>query len=258
MKSKGHKTNTVRDHSFAKYVNPDLAKALSQLAMDKVFARGEGCYLFDVCGARYLDFLSQYGALPFGFNHPYIWDAVNRVRETAEPSFVQPSYLNAASELAKRLVEIAPPGMRYVAFANSGAEAVEAAIKLCKAATGRDEILAANNSFHGKTLGALSATDKKKYQERFGAPVPGYRYVTGRKSIRAFGRQTCDSERGHMLMLFAALPATAYALSTSRFKFALYFLMVNIVLNVYPILLQRYTRARIVRILGAREGGNLR
>ena len=83
--------------------------------------------------------------------------------------------------------------------------------------------------------------------------VPGYRCVTGRKSIQAFGRQTCDSERGHLLMLFAALPAIAYALSTGRFKFALYFLTLNIVLNVYPILLQRYTRARIVRILGARE-----
>src|SRR5215472_911471 len=177
VKTKGHKTNKVREHSFAKYVNPDLAKVLSQLAMDKVFVRGEGCYLFDAGGSRYLDFLAQYGALPFGFNHPYIWDAIDRIHQTAEPSFVQPSYLNAASELAKRLVEIAPPGLRYVTFANSGAEAVEAAIKLCKAATGRAEILAANNSFHGKTLGALSATDKKKYQERFGAPVPGYRYV---------------------------------------------------------------------------------
>jgi len=83
--------------------------------------------------------------------------------------------------------------------------------------------------------------------------VPGYRCVTGRESMRALGRQTCGSERGHMLMLFAALPATAYAVSTSKFKFALYFLMVNIVLNVYPILLQRYTRARILRILEARK-----
>ena len=88
--------------------------------------------------------------------------------------------------------------------------------------------------------------------------VPGYRCVTGRESIQAFGRQTCASERGHLLMLLAALPATAYPLSTRRFKFALYFLLVNIVLNVYPILLQRYTRARIIRILGAREKRNWR
>jgi hypothetical protein len=88
--------------------------------------------------------------------------------------------------------------------------------------------------------------------------VPGYRYLTGRESTQAFGRQTCENERGHMLMLLSALPATAYAILTSRFKFALYFLMVNIVLNVYPILLQRYTRARIIGILGARENRNWR
>jgi hypothetical protein len=56
-------------------------------------------------------------------------------------------------------------------------------------------------------------------------------------------------------MLLAALPAIAYALSTGSFKFALYFLIVNIALNLYPILLQRYTRARIIRILSVRESG---
>jgi len=150
---------------------------MSQLEMDKVFVRGEGCYLYDQSGRRYLDFLAQYGALPFGFNNPYIWQAVERVRNRFEPSFVQPSYLEAAGELAKRLVDVAPPGMKYVTFANSGAEAVEAAIKLCRSRTGRIGVLAAKNGFHGKTLGALSATDKRKYQEGFGAPVEGFDYV---------------------------------------------------------------------------------
>jgi acetylornithine/succinyldiaminopimelate/putrescine aminotransferase/predicted amino acid dehydrogenase len=151
---------------------------MSQLEMDKVFVRGEGCYLYDQTGRRYLDFLAQYGALPFGFNNPYIWQAVEQVRNRFEPSFVQPSYLEAAGELAKRLVDVAPPGMKYVTFANSGAEAVEAAIKLCRSRTGRIGVLAAKNGFHGKTLGALSATDKRKYQEGFGAPVEGFDYVT--------------------------------------------------------------------------------
>jgi len=150
---------------------------MSQLEMDKVFVRGEGCYLYDESGRRYLDFLAQYGALPFGFNNPYVWRAVEQVRDRFEPSFVQPSYLEAAGELAKRLVNVAPPGMQYVTFANSGAEAVEAAIKLCRSRTGRIGILAAKNGFHGKTLGALSATDKRKYQEGFGAPVEGFDYV---------------------------------------------------------------------------------
>jgi len=88
--------------------------------------------------------------------------------------------------------------------------------------------------------------------------VPGYRCVAGRESIQAFGRQTCAREQGHLLMLLASLPAIAYALSTSSFKFALYFLFVNVALNLYPILLQRYTRARIIRILSDRESGRLR
>jgi len=150
---------------------------MSQLEMDKVFVRGEGCYLYDQSGRRYLDFLAQYGALPFGFNNPYIWQAVEQVRNSFEPSFVQPSYLEAAGELAKRLVNVAPLGMKYATFTNSGAEAVEAAIKLCRSRTRRIGVLAAKNGFHGKTLGALSATDKRKYQEGFGAPVEGFDYV---------------------------------------------------------------------------------
>lgn len=166
-----------RDHPFRTCVNPELGRLLAQMGMDKTFVRGEGSWLWDETGRRYLDFLAQYGALPFGFNPPQIWAALNSVRESGEPSFVQPSYLNAAGELAKRLLAVAPPGMGYVTFANSGAEAIEAAIKLCRSTTGRHDILAAANGFHGKTLGALSATDKEKYQKPFGAPVPGFDYV---------------------------------------------------------------------------------
>jgi len=167
----------AKAHPFRTRVNPELGRMLAQLGMDKVFVRGEGSWLWDEEGRRYLDFLAQYGALPFGFNPPQIWAALNAVHKSGEPSFIQPSYLNAASELAGRLLAAAPPGMAYVTFANSGAEAVEAAIKLCRSMTGRLGILSANNSFHGKTLGALSATDKEKYQKPFGAPAPGFEYV---------------------------------------------------------------------------------
>src|SRR5262245_47989939 len=175
---RGEQENHLRrDHPFFTHVNPRLGRWMSQLEMDKVFVRGEGCYRDDQSGRRYLDFLAQYGALPFGFNNQYVWRAVEQLRDRFEPSFVQPSYLEAAGELAKRLVNVAPPGMQYVTFANSGAEAVEASIKLCRSRTGRIGVLAAKNGFHGKTLGALSATDKKKYQEGFGAPVEGFDYV---------------------------------------------------------------------------------
>lgn len=164
-------------HLFTEYVNPHLGQLLEQINLDKHFVRGEGLYLYDADGTRYLDFIAAYGALPFGFNPPAIWQALQRVAEQGEPSFVQPSSLEAAGELARRLVELAPPGIRYATFTNSGTEAVEAAIKLCRAATGRLGILSADNSFHGKTLGALSATGRPAYQQAFGAPIPGFDQV---------------------------------------------------------------------------------
>jgi acetylornithine/succinyldiaminopimelate/putrescine aminotransferase len=161
-------------HLFKEYVNPYLGKLLERLHLDKRFVRGEGAHLYDAAGRQYLDFVAAYGALPFGSNPPEIWEAVRAVEQNCEPSFVQPSALEAAGALAKRLIEIAPAGLRYVTFANSGAEAVEAAIKLARAATGRLGIVSTANAFHGKTMGALSATHQENYQKAFGAPLPGF------------------------------------------------------------------------------------
>ena len=76
-----------------------------------------------------------------------VWS--DKMTKTGEPSFVQPSFLNPAGELARRLLAVAPAGMAYVTFANSGAEAIEAAIKLCRSTTGRPCVLSASNGFHG-------------------------------------------------------------------------------------------------------------
>ena len=164
-------------HDFTRYVNPYLGKLLEQVAMDKAFTRGEGPYLFDGEGNRYLDFIAAYGALPFGYNPPEIWAVLDEVRTAGEPSFIQPSALEAAGQLARRLTEVAPQGLERVTFANSGTEAVEVAIKMARAATGRLGILSTTNSFHGKTLGALSATGRDYYQLPFGAPVEGFKSI---------------------------------------------------------------------------------
>lgn len=161
----------LAQHPFKLYVNPHLARLLEHLGLDKQFVRGQGSILYDRAGQRYLDFIATYGALPFGHNPSEIWDALNRVRETEEPNLAQPSFISAAGALASRLSALAPPGLNYVTFANSGTEAVEAAIKMCRMATGRLGILSATGSFHGKTLGALSATGNPDYQVGAGAPV---------------------------------------------------------------------------------------
>ncbi|HZP83812.1 MAG TPA: aminotransferase class III-fold pyridoxal phosphate-dependent enzyme [Chthonomonadaceae bacterium] len=161
-------------HPYEAYVNPYLGATLRAVNMDKRYVRGEGCWLTDDKGTRILDFTGAYGALPFGFNPPEICQAVTDVFAAMEPSFIQPSALEAAGELARRLIEIAPGDLRYVTFTNSGAESVEAAIKLARAATGKLGILSTERSFHGKTLGALSATGRALYQQAFGAPAPHF------------------------------------------------------------------------------------
>ncbi len=164
-------------HPFARCVNPHLTNLLDRLWLDKRFVRGEGCELIDDHGQRYLDCIAAYGALPFGFNPPEIWQSLLEVQRTGEPSFTQPALLDAAGELAERLLAIGPSNLRYVTFANSGAEAIEACIKLCRIATGRMGILSASNSFHGKTLGALSATGNPHYQDGFGAPSSDFHTI---------------------------------------------------------------------------------
>ncbi|WGS49841.1 aminotransferase class III-fold pyridoxal phosphate-dependent enzyme [Paraburkholderia sp. D15] len=162
---------------FEIYVNPYQARKLAQLKLDRTFVRANGPYLYDEDGRRYLDFLAQYGALPFGHHPDEIWAAVDSLRDDAEPNFAQPSLLASAGWLAQRLVELAPASLRYVTFSNSGAEAIEAALKMARHATGRTRILSTLEGFHGKTFGALSATGKPDYQTPFGLPLAGFDYV---------------------------------------------------------------------------------
>ncbi|WIV12096.1 aminotransferase class III-fold pyridoxal phosphate-dependent enzyme [Proteiniborus sp. MB09-C3] len=162
---------------FKEHMNPYLGRLLENLKMDKTYIKGEGSYLYDAKGNKYLDLIAAYGALPFGYNPEEIWDVVLEVHANKEPSFMQPSTLNFAGALAEKLIEVTPKELKYVTFTNSGAEAVEAAIKLCRSATNRLGILSTTNSFHGKTLGALSATGNKKYHSSFGAPADGFNHI---------------------------------------------------------------------------------
>lgn len=166
-----------KERNYKSYVNPYLATKLEQLKIDRTFVRAQGAYLFDECGRSYIDFMAQYGALPFGHHPPQIWDAIQQLQSEAEPIFVQPSFLDSAGQLAERLISLAPQSLRYVTFSNSGAEAVEAALKMARSATGRKGILSTRRSFHGKTLAALSATGNPDYQTYFGAPLDGFEYV---------------------------------------------------------------------------------
>jgi len=155
-------------------LNPTLRDILGTFQLDKNYTQGEGSYLTDDTGIRYLDFIAQYGAVPFGYNPDFVWDALLEVRTKRLPSLVQPSLPGEALKLANMLAQCSPGDLCYATFCQSGTEAVEAAIKLARSSTGRECIISAANSFHGKTLGSLSATGKNSYQTPFRAPAPGF------------------------------------------------------------------------------------
>ncbi|MDD4803138.1 MAG: aspartate aminotransferase family protein, partial [Syntrophomonas sp.] len=155
-------------------LNPTLKEVLETFQLDKNYTQGEGTYLTDDTGIRYLDFIAQYGAVPFGYNPPFIWEALEQVHRKKLPSLVQPSLPGEALRLANMLAKCSPGDLCYATFCQSGTEAVEAAIKLARSSTGREIIISTANSFHGKTLGSLSATGKNSYQTPFRAPAPGF------------------------------------------------------------------------------------
>ena len=136
-----------------------------------VLCSGQGCYVWDANGKRYLDLLAGIAVNVLGHGHPNVVDAI--ARQAA--SLIQVSNFFASPpqiELAERLLTVAgAPAGSAVFFANSGTEAIEAAIKLSRR-TGRTALVAAEAAFHGRTTGALALTYKKAYREPF-APLIG-------------------------------------------------------------------------------------
>ncbi|MFW3896953.1 aminotransferase class III-fold pyridoxal phosphate-dependent enzyme [Pseudomonas bharatica] len=160
-------------NSFGEHINPVLREFYRFNHIERVFSHGEGCWLTDLDGRRYLDFVAGYGCLNTGHNHPAISQALQRYLQEQFPTFIQ--YLSAplhASLLAKRLADLAPGGLSRVFFSNSGTEAVEAALKLALAASNKTTVLYCDNGYHGKTLGALSVTGRAKHRKPFEPLLP--------------------------------------------------------------------------------------
>jgi acetylornithine/LysW-gamma-L-lysine aminotransferase len=143
---------------------------------DRVITRGKGALVWDINGNEYIDCTGSYGVCIVGHCHPRVVEAVQRQVETliaCHASF----YNDVRSELLEKLIGIAPRGLDKVFLSNSGAESVECAIKLARKYSGKPEIIAMVGAFHGKTMGALSATWKKKYRDPFMPLVPGFKHV---------------------------------------------------------------------------------
>ncbi len=154
-----------------KYLNAQLVRVLKTLGYDVNFARGQGPHLYDVAGRRYLDLLSGFGVFALGRNHPSVAAALRQVLDAQLPGLVQLDVSLLAGTLAEKLLARLP-GMERAFFCNSGTEAVEAAIKFARMATGRPRILYCDQAFHGLTYGALSLNGTEVFRKGFGPLLP--------------------------------------------------------------------------------------
>ena len=138
--------------------------------------RGEGSYLWDDKDRRYLDLMTNYGVNLLGHTHPLVTDAVKLQASkltNAHQSFDTP----ARQDFLDALGALLPPPLTRISFGNSGAEAIEAALKFARVATGRIGIIATHRAYHGRTFGALSATADAKYRDPFAPMLEGVRHI---------------------------------------------------------------------------------
>src|ERR1700753_631560 len=160
-----------RSSMHTRHLNEQLVRVLKTIGYDVGFQKGQGQYLFDRDGVRYLDLLSGFGTFAVGRNHPAIREALTSVLDADMPNLVQMDVSRCAGILAERLLAYVPY-LEKVFFANSGAECVEAAIKFARAATGRPGIVYCAHAYHGLTYGALSLTDDQNFRGGFPALLP--------------------------------------------------------------------------------------
>ncbi len=155
----------------ARHLNPQLPRMLRAIGFDKVYERGEGAYLYDTDGNRYADFLAGFGVFAVGRNHPVVRAAVHDVLDSGLADMVQLDCPPLPGLLAERLLALAP-GLDRVYFCNSGTEAVEAALKFARNATGRPRIVYCDHAYHGLTVGSLSVNGSAEFRRGFGPLLP--------------------------------------------------------------------------------------
>jgi putrescine aminotransferase len=151
--------------NYKQYVNPPLARVM-KLSGSPVEVRASGCTIWDQNGKAYLDFAGGYGVFTLGYNHPRVIEAVRAQLELIALSG-KTMFNVMLGRVARRLAELAPGDLQISFWCNSGTEAIEGAIKLARAATGRAKIVGTADAYHGKTLGALSVSGRETFQTPF-------------------------------------------------------------------------------------------
>jgi ornithine--oxo-acid transaminase len=154
-----------------RHLNPQLPRMLHAIGFDKIYTHAQGAYLYDAAGNDYLDMLAGFGVFALGRHHPVVRKAIHDVLDAELADLVQFDAPALAGPLAEKLLERAPH-LDRVYFGNSGTEAVEAALKFARYATGRKRIVYCSHAFHGLTAGSLSVNGAAEFRKGFGPLLP--------------------------------------------------------------------------------------
>ena len=161
--------------NYRTFVNPPLARVM-KLSGSPVEVRAAGCTIWDQNDTPYLDFAGGYGVFTLGHSHPRVLAAVRAQMDCMSLSG-KTMFNVMLGRAARRLAEIAPGDLQISFWCNSGTEAIEGAIKLARAATGRTKIVSTIDAFHGKTMGALSVSGRETFQTPFRPLLEGFARV---------------------------------------------------------------------------------
>ncbi len=160
-----------------RHINPAFVKMLRTIGFDKGYESGEGSYLYDADGNRYLDFLTGWGVFALGRNHPKVKAFLEQVMSRDMANLVRMDCSLLAGLVAQKLTSHTAhggkQGLSRVFFCNSGTETVEAAIKFARCVTGKCRIIYCDHAFHGLSTGSLSLNGAEFFRERFGSLMPG-------------------------------------------------------------------------------------
>jgi ornithine--oxo-acid transaminase len=153
---------------LADYINPRMARVLKTIGFDPAYVRGQGAHLFDDKGQDYLDLLSGFGVFAVGRSHPKVKEAIRQYLDLDSPNLIKMGTQLLAGLLAKKLVdEFAPKGLDMVFFCNSGAEAVDGALKFAHAYTGRKRFVFFHGNYHGLTIGTLAVNGCHEFRKDY-------------------------------------------------------------------------------------------
>jgi ornithine--oxo-acid transaminase len=172
-----------------RHLNRTLVDAQRVIGFDKVYARAEGAYLYDMDNTPYLDFLSGYSVFNVGRNHPSVKKAIRDVLDLDLPNMVQMDCSLLSGLLAEAITKRTPPHLDAVFFCNSGTEAMEGALKFARAATGKHRVVSLENAFHGLSLGSLSLMGCASFTEGFGRLMEGFETRIALDDLAALERE---------------------------------------------------------------------